>query len=317
MPPAPPGARDRDRQQMPPPPPRAPPHESRAPAAAQFTYNAVCLLGQGAFGSVFLASVKETGEHVAVKQVLQDNRYKNRELAIARAMDHPNVVGLRASFYSRAQAKAGGAGAPPQQQLYLNLVMEAMPATLHAVCANTRVPVRDIKLYACQLMRALAYVHARRICHRDIKPQNVLVDPQSKVLKLCDFGSAKVISRTAPNVSYICSRYYRAPELTFGATYYDTGVDMWSAGCVLAELYLGSPLFEGMSSVDSLQSIFQVLGTPSLSQVQAMTSVTREAAAAFAFDPPMEPRAWPGVLGASGEECGGDMVPRLGEWPHQ
>lgn len=75
-----------------------------------------------------------------------------------------------------------------------------------------------------QLFRSLAYIHSLGICHRDIKPQNLLLDPKSGVLKLCDFGSAKHLVRGEPNVSYICSRYYRAPELIFGAIDYTTKI---------------------------------------------------------------------------------------------
>lgn len=99
-------------------------------------------------------------------------------------------------------------------------------------------------------MRGLAYIHGLGICHRDIKPQNVLVDPRTHVLKFCDFGSAKKLVRGEPNVSYICSRYYRAPELIFGATDYSNAIDVWSTGCVIAELILCQPLFPGESGVD-------------------------------------------------------------------
>ena len=97
------------------------------------------------------------------------------------------------------------------------------------------------------------------ICHRDIKPQNLLLDPESGILKLCDFGSAKHLVRGEPNVSYICSRYYRAPELIFGATDYTTNIDVWSAGCVFAELMLGQPIFPGDSGVDQLVEIIKVI----------------------------------------------------------
>uniref|UniRef100_G3VDH5 Protein kinase domain-containing protein n=1 Tax=Sarcophilus harrisii TaxID=9305 RepID=G3VDH5_SARHA len=105
---------------------------------------------------------------------------------------------------------------------------------------------------------------------RDIKPQNLLVDPDTAVLKLCDFGSAKQLVRGEPNVSYICSRYYRAPELIFGATDYTSSIDVWSAGCVLAELLLGQPIFPGDSGVDQLVEIIKVLGTPTREQIREM-----------------------------------------------
>ena len=105
---------------------------------------------------------------------------------------------------------------------------------------------------------------------RDIKPQNLLVDPVRQVLKLCDFGSAKALVKGEPNVAYICSRYYRAPELIFGSTDYTTAIDVWSAGCVLAELLTGSPIFPGSSGVDQLVEIIKVLGTPTKEQLKSM-----------------------------------------------
>lgn len=121
-----------------------------------------------------------------------------------------------------------------------------------------------------QLFRSLAYIHSLGICHRDIKPQNLLLDPETGILKLCDFGSAKHLVRGEPNVSYICSRYYRAPELIFGAIDYTTKIDVWSAGCVLAELLLGQPIFPGDSGVDQLVEIIKVLGTPTREQIREM-----------------------------------------------
>lgn len=118
-------------------------------------------------------------------------------------------------------------------------------------------PVRA-QLYTYQLCRSLAYIHSLGVCHRDIKPQNLLVHPETHLLKLCDFGSAKILVKGEPNVSYICSRYYRAPELIFGATDYTCCIDVWSVGCVLAELLLGVPLFPGESGVDQLVEIIKV-----------------------------------------------------------
>src|SRR5437870_11391356 len=122
--------------------------------------------------------------------------------------------------------------------------MDYIPETVYRVLKHYNklkqpVPNLLVKLYAYQSYRALAYIHALGICHRDIKPQNVLVDPASHVLKLCDFGSAKQLVAGEPNVSYICSRYYRAPELIFGNSDYSCVIDVWSVGCVIAELMLG------------------------------------------------------------------------------
>ena len=88
------------------------------------------------------------------------------------------------------------------------------------------------------------------------------MNPESHTLKICDFGSAKRLIKGEVNVSYICSRYYRAPELIFGATDYTSAIDVWSVGCVVAELLVGQPLFPGESGVDQLVEIIKVLGTP-------------------------------------------------------
>jgi len=96
------------------------------------------------------------------------------------------------------------------------------------------------------------------------------VDPERFVLKLCDFGSAKSLVKGEPNVAYICSRYYRAPELIFGSTDYSTAIDVWSLGCVLSELLLGSPMFPGSSGVDQLVEVIKILGTPNKDELKAM-----------------------------------------------
>ena len=96
------------------------------------------------------------------------------------------------------------------------------------------------------------------------------MDTQTHALKICDFGSAKTLTPGEPNISYICSRYYRAPELIFGATDYTSAIDVWSAGCVLAELMLGQPLFPGESGVDQLVEIIKVLGTPTREEIHSM-----------------------------------------------
>lgn len=104
----------------------------------------------------------------------------------------------------------------------------------------------------------MCVVFVRAALYRDIKPHNLLVDPVRHILKLCDFGSAKAFVKGEPNVAYICSRFYRAPELILGATDYTTAIDVWSAGCVFAELLTGHPIFPGISGVDQLVEIIKV-----------------------------------------------------------
>ncbi|GAA5845433.1 hypothetical protein JCM9279_003029 [Rhodotorula babjevae] len=242
----------------------------------ELSYFSSKVVGNGSFGVVFQAKLvpgslgpdNEGDDDVAIKKVLQDKRFKNRELQIMRLVKHPNVVNLRAFFYSNGDK-------PKKDEVYLNLVLEYVPETVyrasrHYAKLKQTMPMAYIKLYMYQLLRSLAYIHSVGICHRDIKPQNLLLNPPSGILKLCDFGSAKILIEGEPNVSYICSRYYRAPELIFGATNYTTNIDVWSAGCVMAELMLGQPLFPGESGIDQLVEIIKVLGTPTREQIKTM-----------------------------------------------
>ncbi|KAG5504931.1 hypothetical protein JKF63_04377 [Porcisia hertigi] len=147
--------------------------------------------------------------------------------------------------------------------------------------ACNHLPLRWVKIMLFQLARGLAFMHARHVCHRDLKPSNVLVDPDTGRVQLCDFGSAKQIIMPAEekNVSYICSRYYRAPELLFGALHYGCAVDMWSFGCIAAELLResGLPLFRGCTSIDQMAELFKVLGAPSKLEMYAMNPQCAEA----------------------------------------
>ncbi|WFD29624.1 hypothetical protein MSPP1_000634 [Malassezia sp. CBS 17886] len=257
--------------------------EGKTGEQRELAYTSCRIIGNGSFGVVFQArlvrnaghgkdsepatdSSPEASESIAIKKVLQDKRFKNRELQIMRVIKHPNVVDLRAFFYTNGDKK---------DEVFLNLVLEYVPetvyrATRHYTKVKQTMPILLVKLYMYQILRSLAYIHSLGICHRDIKPQNLLLDPRTGVLKLCDFGSAKILVPGEPNVSYICSRYYRAPELIFGATNYTTNIDIWSTGCVMAELMQGLPLFPGESGIDQLVEIIKVLGTPSREQIKTM-----------------------------------------------
>lgn len=266
------------------------------------SYSAARVIGNGSFGVVFQATVIETGETVAIKKVLQDKRYKNRELQIMRMLEHTNVVQLKHCFYSQGEKP---------DEVYLNLVLEFIPETVYRISRHyskvkTPIPAIFIKLYVYQLLRALGYIHSLGICHRDIKPQNLLLDPSTQVLKLCDFGSAKMLVRNEPNISYICSRYYRAPELIFGATDYLPAIDVWSTGCVMAELMLGQPLFPGESGVDQLVEIIKVLGTPTKGEIMAMNPNYTE----FKF-PPIKCMSWNRVFRQRTTNDAVDLVSKM------
>ena len=230
-----------------------------------YLYKVERVCGNGSFGIVFQAKVIHTGETVAIKKVYQDKRYKNREYLITKELNHPNVVKLSHAFYTTGENES---------EIYLNLVLNYVPDNLNRIVRNyikssTEFPMFLIKLYAFQMARALAYLHASSIIHRDIKPQNILIDSSINKVYICDFGSAKFVKKNNSkifylekndsNVAYICSRYYRAPELIFGNTDYDPSIDIWSYGCVIAEAFHGKPLFQGESTVDQLFQIFKIL----------------------------------------------------------
>jgi glycogen synthase kinase 3 beta len=221
-------------------------------------YRPVKVIGQGAFGVVYCAKWSD-GSLVAVKKVLLDPRFKNRELETMMLVHNRYVVELKNHFKT--------AGRKPKE-VYLNLVMEYLPLSLHQFNMNYRKerkypPLLYVKLFAFQMFAGLNYLHSIEITHRDLKPQNMLVDTETGVLKICDLGSAKKLLPDERSVSYIASRYYRAPELILDCTYYTPAIDIWASGCCLAEMLMaGMPLFAGASSLAQLSEIVKVLGPP-------------------------------------------------------
>ncbi|ODV61117.1 serine/threonine/tyrosine protein kinase MCK1 [Ascoidea rubescens DSM 1968] len=194
----------------------------------------------------------------AIKRVPAQTEYKSRELEILRTANHPNVIQLKFFFNYKA---------PQDNKIYQHLVMECLPESLqleiHRYTSNRRyLPQSHLKIYSFQIARAMLYLHGLDICHRDIKPSNILVDPSTGILKICDFGSSKRLESDQPSVSYICSRFYRAPELIVGCQYYSTQIDIWGLGCVVGEMSLGRAVFQGQDRHSQLKEIAKVLGPP-------------------------------------------------------
>ncbi|GAB4842687.1 hypothetical protein Ancab_012663 [Ancistrocladus abbreviatus] len=216
-------------------------------------------IGQGTYSSVYRAQDLETGNIVAMKKVRFVNmdpesvRFMAREIHILRKLDHPNVMKLECLVASRVSGN-------------LYLVFEYMEHDLAGLAARPGVKFTEpqIKCYMQQLLRGLEHCHSHGILHRDIKGSNLLIDDNGN-LKIGDFGLAILFqpNQKQPLTSRVVTLWYRPPELLLGSTNYGVGVDLWSAGCILAELFHGKPIMPGRTEVEQLHKIFKLCGSPS------------------------------------------------------
>ena len=176
-----------------------------------------------------------------------------REIKLLKELRHPNIVRLVDVFPHKRN---------------LNLVFEFMDTDLEAVIKDRRLHLGpgDIKAYLAQVLAAIECCHANWVLHRDMKPNNLLIGADG-TLKLADFGLARIFGSPERCFTHqVFARWYRSPELLFGSKTYGAGVDMWAIGCVMGELMLRVPLFEGHSDIDQLGKIFGILGTPTDAQ---------------------------------------------------
>lgn len=232
-------------------------------------YGLVKHIGAGTFGVVSKMLDNRTKKHVATKRVKLGPDGTNRELQMLLELKHPNCISVKSSYYSEDTNQAG------EVSKHLNIVMDYIPDNLftiiqHYYKAKANFPETLAMVYSFQLYRCLHYLQTKRIIHRDIKPQNLLVDTKSQQVYFCDFGSAKKLLQKEGNQTYICSRYYRAPELLAGNQMYDFSADMWSVGCVHAEIYFGIPVFIGTSTKDQCDKICEVLGPPDAKELKSI-----------------------------------------------
>ncbi|XP_057768675.1 protein IMPAIRED IN BABA-INDUCED STERILITY 1-like [Salvia miltiorrhiza] len=215
-------------------------------------------IGQGTYSEVYRARNVESGRIVAVKKVRFDSfqadsvRFMAREIRILRRLDHPNVMKLEGIIASKLST-------------HVYLVFDYMEHDLAGLvsCPDIKFTDSQIKCYMKQLLSGLEHCHSRGILHRDIKTSNILVNNQG-VLKIADFGLANFAKpkKQQPLTSRVVTLWYRPPELLLGATSYGEAVDLWSVGCVFAELFVGRPLLKGRTEVEQLHKIFKLCGTP-------------------------------------------------------
>eukprot|EP00928_Gymnodinium_smaydae_P033651 TRINITY_DN24045_c0_g1_i1.p1 TRINITY_DN24045_c0_g1~~TRINITY_DN24045_c0_g1_i1.p1 ORF type:complete len:441 (-),score=49.56 TRINITY_DN24045_c0_g1_i1:278-1600(-) len=218
------------------------------------------VIGQGAYSVV--CSAKEEGKkgEVAIKKI--ENPFEERifavrvlrELVIMRNMQHDNLLGLQSMFVSGSKSSF--------QDVYV--VCELMETDLATILKSPQSLSADHCIFfQYQILRGLKYLHSANVIHRDLKPRNLLVNSDCE-LKICDYGLARVYplhAHPSPLTGYVSTRWYRAPELLCSRVY-DKAVDMWSAGCIFAEILTREVLFPGRSAQNQLQLILKCLGTP-------------------------------------------------------
>lgn len=220
-------------------------------------------LGEGAYGKVYKAKDTRTSTIVALKKAIPRVKegvpsYILREVSMLKSLKHENVVDLLDILPSEHA---------------LHLVFEYLDGDLrywmdtHILSENNR------RSFMRQIIVGINFCHSRRVLHRDLKPQNILVKTSTLTLKVSDFGLSRAFQfPIRPYSRSIQTLWYRAPEVLLGADLYGPGVDMWSIGCIFAEMYCGEPIFKGKNKLDQLESIFKIIGTPTEETWPGVTS---------------------------------------------
>lgn len=223
-------------------------------------YKKIAFLGEGQFATVYKAEdTLHSSRIVAVKKIklgltteARDgiNRTALREIKLLQELQHENIIGLLDVFGQKSN---------------ISLIFDYMDTDLEVVILDQSIVLTpgDIKAYLIMTLKGLEYLHSHWILHRDLKPNNLLINDQG-ILKITDFGLAKSFGTPARSLTHqVVTRWYRSPELLFGARYYGTGIDIWAVGCIGAELMLRKPFLTGDTDLSQLTKIFEICGTPS------------------------------------------------------
>jgi len=227
---------------------------SRSPRSLLDRYEKLQKIGEGTYGVVYKAKDRLDGRFIALKKIRLEHEDEGvpstaiREIAILKELNHPSIVCLLDVVNY-------------QNKLYLVFEFLDQDLKKYMDTLNEMDPSL-VRSYTKQLLQGLLYCHQRRILHRDLKPQNLLID-QKGTLKLADFGLARAFCVPVRQYTHeVVTLWYRAPEILLGSQAYSIPVDIWSAGCIFAEMLLKTPLFPGDSEIDQLFRIFRLLGTP-------------------------------------------------------
>lgn len=219
------------------------------------------IVGQGAYGVVCAATHKPTQQRVAIKKIEPFEREMLclrtlRELKLLKHFNHENIISILALQQPASYETFN--------EIYL--IQELMETDLHKVIRTQQLLDDHIQYFAYQTLRALKALHSANVLHRDLKPSNLLMNANCD-LKICDFGLARSVASSEDNfgfmTEYVATRWYRAPEIMLTFQEYTTAIDVWSVGCILAEMVTGRPLFPGRDYHNQLWLIMEVLGTPS------------------------------------------------------
>ncbi|CAL9069232.1 cell division control protein 2 homolog [Musa acuminata AAA Group] len=231
-------------------------------------YEKVEKIGEGTYGVVYKARDRLTNETIALKKIRLENEDEGvpstaiREISLLKEMQHNNIVRLQDVVHS-------------EKRIYLVFEYLDLDLKKHMdSCPELAKDPRLVKTYLHQILRGIAYCHSHRILHRDLKPQNLLIDRRTNALKLADFGLARAFGIPVRTFTHeVVTLWYRAPEILLGSRHYSTPVDVWSIGCIFAEMVNRRPLFPGDSEIDELFKIFRVLGTPNEDTWPGVTSL--------------------------------------------
>jgi len=216
-------------------------------------------IGKGAYGIVCSAKNTETNEKVAIKKI--GNAFENRidamrtlrEIKLLRQLAHDNIIALKDIMTPVARSNF--------KDVYL--VYDLMDTDLHQIIKSSQALTDDhCQYFIYQLLRGLKYLHSANVLHRDLKPSNLLLTANCD-LKICDFGLARTNCETGQFMTeYVVTRWYRAPELLLSCDEYGPSIDVWSVGCIFAELLGRQPIFPGKDYINQLKLIINAIGSP-------------------------------------------------------